>query len=88
MRRTVGLSSLVSVGLGAAAIWLSKKPNRIQAKSYLRQMKRKLSPPSYSQSTQRVIEKGGNPHPRDLEDNEMVSEGAMYSVDYYNDKLQ
>ncbi|AZB44179.1 hypothetical protein CEF21_18805 [Bacillus sp. FJAT-42376] len=31
------------------------------------------------------VEKGGNPDPQDIEDNKMVSEGAQYSVQYYND---
>lgn len=78
----------VGVGLGAAAVWLANKPNRIQAKTFLRQWKRKLTPVSHSENTQRVIEKGGNPDPHDIEDNEMVSEGAMYAVDYYNEKVQ
>ena len=42
----------------------------------------------YSKSAERVIEKGGNPHPHDIEDNNMVNEGAMYAVDYYNEKMQ
>ena len=31
-----------------------------------------------------VIEKAGHPDPYDHEDNKMVDEGAMYSVNYYN----
>ncbi|KZZ83330.1 MULTISPECIES: hypothetical protein [Bacillaceae] len=34
------------------------------------------------------IDKGGNPDPQDVEDNKMVSEGAQYSVQYYNDNKQ
>jgi hypothetical protein len=34
------------------------------------------------------VEKGGNPDPQNIEDNSMVSEGAMTSVQYYNEKKQ
>ncbi|TXC90702.1 hypothetical protein FS935_12390 [Metabacillus litoralis] len=33
-----------------------------------------------------VIEKAGHPHPHDIEDNKMVSEGAAFSVNYYDEK--
>ena len=89
MKRVLSMSSLVTVGIGAsAAMWLANKPNRIKAKIFLREWKRKVTPTPYSKSAKRVIEKGGNPHPHDFEDNNMVSEGAMYSVDFYNKKMQ
>ncbi|MCA1058646.1 hypothetical protein LCL96_06845 [Rossellomorea aquimaris] len=34
------------------------------------------------------LEKGGNPDPSNIEDNSMVSEGAMTSVQYYNEQKQ
>ncbi|MTH54748.1 hypothetical protein GKZ89_15195 [Bacillus mangrovi] len=34
------------------------------------------------------VEKAGNPDPQDEEDNKMVSEGAQYSVNYYNNTKQ
>jgi hypothetical protein len=89
MKKVLRISPLVTVGIGAsAAMWLANKPNRIKAKYFLRKWKRKVTPTPYSKSAQRVIEKGGNPHPKDFEDNNMVSEGAMYSVDFYNEKNQ
>jgi len=89
MKRVLSMSSLVTVGIGAsAAMWLVNKPNRIKAKNFLSEWKRKVTPTPYSKSSKRVIEKGGNPHPEDFEDNNMVSEGAMYSVDFYNEKMQ
>lgn len=85
----VSMSSLVAVGIGAgAAVWLSNKPNRIKAESMLRDWKRKLKPNVYAKSEQLPIEKGGHPHPMDLPDNEMVSEGAQYAVQFYNEKIQ
>lgn len=79
------------VGIGAsasAAVWLSSKPNRIKTENLLRKWKRKIKPTAFDKSEQLPIEKGGHPHPHDLEDNNMVSEGAMYSVKFYNEKMQ
>ena len=89
MKRGFGMSSLVAVGIGAsAAVWLSNKPNRIKAESVLRDWKRKVKPNIYEKAEQLPIEKGGNPHPKDFADNEMVSEGAQYFVQFYNEKIQ
>ena len=33
-------------------------------------------------------EKLGHPDPHNIEDNKMVDEGAMYSVNYYNETVQ
>ena len=88
MKRVLIMKSILTVGIGAsAAMWLSNKPNRIKAKSFLREWKRKVKPTIYSKSEQLPIEKGGNPHPYDIEDNNMVSEGAMYSVNFIMKKF-
>jgi hypothetical protein len=54
----------------------------------LRDLKRKVIPNIYAKSEQLPIEKAGNPHPKDLPDNDMVSEGAQYAVQFYNEKIQ
>ncbi|PLS07973.1 hypothetical protein [Neobacillus cucumis] len=89
MKRVLSMSSLLAVGVGAsAAMWLSNKPNRIKAETILRDWKRKILPTAYQKSEQLPIQKGGHPHPQDVEDNKMVDEGAMYSVQFYNEKMQ
>ncbi|MEH7120185.1 hypothetical protein V7128_22585 [Neobacillus vireti] len=89
MKRVLSMSSLLAVGVGAsAALWLSNKPNRIKAETLLRDWKRKIMPTVYQKSEELPIHKGGHPHPDDIEDNKMVDEGAMYSVQFYNEKLQ
>jgi hypothetical protein len=88
MKKSVSMGSLVAVGIGASAVWLSNKPNRIKAESMLRDLKRKVIPNVYAASEQLPIEKAGNPHPKDFPDNDMVSEGAQYSVQFYNEKIQ
>lgn len=85
----LAMTSLMAVGLGAsAAVWLSSKPNRIKAESLLREWKRKIKPSPFEKSENLPIKKGGIPHPHDIEDNKMVDEGAMYSVQFYNEKMQ
>ncbi|PMC40233.1 hypothetical protein CJ195_00540 [Bacillus sp. UMB0899] len=80
---------LMVVGIGAtASMLLSSKSNRIKLENSFRDWMRKIKPSSYAKNNNLPIEKGGNPHPQDLEDNKMVSEGAMYSVNFYNEKLQ
>ena len=82
-------SLIVAVGMGAsAAMWLTSKPNRIKAENILRDLKHKIKPSSFQKNKNLPIEIGGNPHPDDLEDNNMVNEGAMYSVNFYNEKIQ
>ncbi len=88
MKRALSMGSLLAVGVGASAVWLSNKPNRIKAENFLRDLKRKIKPTVFEKSEQLPIEKGGHPHPHDLEDNKMVDEGAMYSVKFYNEKMQ
>ncbi|QCJ44845.1 hypothetical protein FAY30_24825 [Bacillus sp. S3] len=87
--KVLSMNTLLAVGVGAsAAMWLSKKPNRIKAESFLRDLKSKVKPTVFEKSEELPIEKGGHPHPHDLEDNNMVSEGAGYSVQFYNEKMQ
>ncbi|KAB2333127.1 hypothetical protein F7731_16445 [Cytobacillus depressus] len=86
---SIGMGSVMIAGIGAsAAVWLSSKPNRLKAENLLRDWKRKIIPSPLDKSNILPVEKAGNPHPQDIEDNAMVSEGALYSVKYYNQKMQ
>lgn len=76
----------VMLGVGAAALWMALKPeNKAKLSEVATQLKDKVFP---AKSTVLPVEKAGNPDPLDLEDNKMVSEGAMYGVNYYNENLQ
>ncbi|NEU31464.1 hypothetical protein GN156_11885 [bacterium LRH843] len=88
MKRTLRMGSLITVGVGATTIWLSNKSNRIKAKSFIRDLKRKIKPTVFEKCKQLPIEKGGHPDPYDDADNNMVDEGALYSVKFYNEKMQ
>lgn len=78
------LQSLIVAGVGiSSVILLSMKPSRNKIQSMAFQLREKLgSTPSIKKKIS--IEKAGHPDPYDLEDNVMVSEGALYSVNYYN----
>lgn len=89
MRQTLSMKSAMAAGIGvSAALWLSCKPNRLKASILLRDWKRKIKPSPLDKSQILPVEKAGNPHPHDIEDNKMVEEGALYSVQYYNEKMQ
>ncbi|MCL6572379.1 MAG: hypothetical protein K6T88_11950 [Bacillus sp. (in: Bacteria)] len=89
MNRDLPIKSLLVVGMGAtAATWLSSKPNRLKVENVLRDWKRNVFPSSIAKSDAFPVEKGGNPHPSDEDDNNMVSEGAMYSVKFFNENVQ
>jgi hypothetical protein len=90
MKRALPITSTLFVaGLGAyAAGWLTSKPNRIKAETFLRDWIRMINPSPFLKSENPPIKKGGNPDPHDIADNNMVSEGAQYSVQFYNEKIQ
>lgn len=83
MKQANPIKTAIVIGLGAsAALWLSSKQNRNKLqdswKNWHRTRKYENLP----------IMKGGHPQPTDVEDSKMVEEGAMYSVQYYNEKVQ
>lgn len=78
--------SAVMMGVGAAALWMAMKPeNKEKLTNMATKVKEKIMP---SKTDVVPVQKAGNPDPMDVEDNKMVSEGAMYGVNYYNENLQ
>lgn len=89
MKRMIKVKSMVMVGMGTSVmVWVSSKKNRIKVENVFRDWKRKVKPSAIDKCQSLPVEKGGHPDPHDLEDNNMVSEGAMYSVKYYNEIKQ
>ncbi|WP_019412468.1 hypothetical protein [Paenisporosarcina sp. TG20] len=81
--------SLLLAGLAAGAYaYFSKQDNREKAKVAFNNTKTKVN--SYLDSHKKDAEmtKVGHPHPQDIEDNTMVDEGALTSVQYYNKETQ
>lgn len=79
---------LATIAAGTYA-YFSKKENREKAQVAFNNMKTKVESFIETQKTQRDSEtKKGHPDPYDLQDSEMVSEGAQTSVHYYNQEVQ
>lgn len=73
-----GIRTLALVGAGVGSMFLFSK----KGKELMQQMKNMFP----AKDNNELLSKAGNPHPEDIGDNNMVSEGAMYSVNYYNKK--
>ena len=70
--------AIVGAGVGSFLLFTDK------GKEMMNQWKNKL----HSAPKEDLFSKAGNPAPDDIGDNNMVNEGAMYSVNYYNKKVQ
>lgn len=82
--------SLLLAGLAAGAYaYFSKKENRDKAVIAFNNTKSKINSYMESQKHNRSeLTKAGHPDPHDIPDNKMVDEGAMTSVQYYNEEIQ
>jgi len=90
MRQAMRLKPMILAGAGASAfLWLSSKENRVKAKDTLNHWKKKWTGSETGSKFEAFpLEKAGHPDPYDIEDNKMVSEGAMYAVQYYNEEKE
>ncbi|KMM63368.1 hypothetical protein ACH95_01590 [Bacillus glycinifermentans] len=87
MKKNVVSVLTVSAVVGVASYMLKDQANRQKLKECLQNMKAKLpSLPQKQDTASFPVEKAGHPHPHDIEDNKMVSEGSMYPVQYYDQK--
>lgn len=82
--------SLLLAGLAAGAYaYFSKKENRDKAVVAFNNTKVKVNSYIESQKYNRTdLTETGHPDPHDIPDNNMVDEGAMTSVQYYNEEIQ
>lgn len=82
--------SLLLAGLAAGAYaYFSKKENRDKAIVAFNNTKSKVNAYIDSQKHEKSqFTTAGHPDPHDLQDNKMVDEGAMTSVQYYNEEVQ
>jgi hypothetical protein len=82
------LSSTILIG-AAAGIILTSKENRNKIHNLSEKFKYKWKSFRGNELSNKLpIDKGGNPDPKNVEDNKMVSEGALTSICYYNEKEQ
>lgn len=80
---------LIATLAAGAYAYFSKKENRDKAMETVGVLKEKVDTfVNNNKLVDQATEKMGNPDPLDVEDNEMVSEGAQTSVHYYNQEVQ
>lgn len=82
--------SLLLAGLAAGAYaYFSKQENRDKAMVAFNNTKTKVNSYLDSQKNNKMgMTKAGHSDPHDIDDNTMVDEGAMTSVQYYNEEVQ
>ncbi|MBN6888151.1 hypothetical protein ACUXCC_003069 [Cytobacillus horneckiae] len=79
-------NSYILAGVGITSVLLlANKSNREKLQSITTKIKDYMP---FNKKKNEVMEKAGHPMPQDTEDNKMVSEGALYSVNYFNEKEQ
>lgn len=76
--------------VGVTTYLLTNKQRRKRVLDSIKNLYEQIQFPNRNKmdSNQELQTKIGHPHPRDEGDNNMVSEGAMYSVQYYNEKKE
>ncbi|MCJ7842176.1 hypothetical protein MUB24_14950 [Lederbergia sp. NSJ-179] len=86
------LSPYILLGIGiAGATYLVKEENRHKAFNSVQSIKRTVQKwynGANSKIQEEMMEKAGHPDPFDQGDANMVAEGAMYAVEYYNKEEQ
>jgi hypothetical protein len=74
-----------TVAAGSLGLWLTSKENRSHIHNWKEGLKTKVTKLKKEDERRN---KGGHPDPQNIEDNKMVSEGAMTAVQYYNETKQ
>ena len=82
-------SMLIGAATALAAVYFTNKNNKAQLKTAVKNSKTKLDSMMSSKNTKpSQMTKTGHSDPNDPDDNRMVEEGAMTSVQYYNENVQ
>lgn len=86
--QTTPLKSFLLIGAGAAAVWMAMNPreNSARVRNMAAGMKERLVPTKEQDLV--PIQQAANPDPYDFDNNDMVSEGSVYGVNYFNETLQ
>lgn len=87
MKKSI-FSGLLVTGVAATAFFLGKDENRTKVNQWLNETRAKLLNETASDYKPYLHEKVGHPDDQDLEDQSMVDEGAVYSVQYYDKHLK
>ena len=82
------LATAVASAAGAATVLLRNGETRERAGRAVRDTYAKITRQMGNDNKKENQLKIGHPHPYDYEDNKMVNEGALTSVQHYNEKQQ
>ncbi len=78
-------STVVATAVAAGTYYFGKEENREKIMHNFKRLKSKLQNKTREDHVPYLREKVGHSDPHDVEDNSMVDEGAVYSVNYYNE---
>ncbi|WP_370627094.1 hypothetical protein [Psychrobacillus sp. INOP01] len=82
-------SMIIGAATALAAVYFTNKNNKAQLKTAVKNSKTKIDSMVASKNTKpSQMTKTGYSDPNDPDDNRMVEEGAMTSVQYYNENVQ
>lgn len=82
-------SLIIEATTALAAVYFTNKNNKAQLKTAVKNSKTKIDSMMSSKNTKpSQATKTGHSDPNDPDDNRMVEEGAMTSVQYYNENVQ
>ncbi|WP_147803572.1 hypothetical protein [Alkalicoccus halolimnae] len=82
------VSTLAASAIAAAGYYLGNEKNREKVGHYINRAKAEIKGDTKEDNKEDFYEKVGHSDPQDLEDNSMVDEGAMFSVNYYNQNIK
>jgi len=86
LKRKVVLSGVALSTIGVTSYLLKDKKRKEKMNYGIQRIKNKAK--ILLSRKKAVVEKAGHPDPYDIEDNTMVAEGSMYSVNYFDEKTK
>jgi hypothetical protein len=86
--QTSPLKSFLLIGAGAAAVWMATNPkeNAARIRNLTTGLKERFT--STNETSIVPIKQAASPDPYDFDNSDMVSEGSVYGVNYYNENVQ
>ncbi|PYZ93555.1 hypothetical protein CR194_10340 [Salipaludibacillus keqinensis] len=81
-------STLLATAVAAGSYYLGKDENREKLSHNYNRLKSKMKKETKEDYDPYYAEKLGHSDPQDIGDNSMVDEGAVFSVNYYNENLK
>ncbi|MCM3585521.1 hypothetical protein M3182_07140 [Mesobacillus maritimus] len=84
------VKSILLIGAGAAAVWVASNPkeNITRLRKMTTEVKERWFSTDHQVNQLVPVQQSAHPDPYDEDNNEMVSEGSIYGIHYYNENLQ